>query len=201
VQLQSPFAAVTPTVDGDVLQVLAQAQRPFTLPAIKSLIPSRSRSGIGRVLDRLALQGLVVVDDRNSVRTFRLNHDHLLAEYIDGIGWARERFLERLREECAAMPVVYAALFGSAARGAMQPDSDIDLFFAVDADERHEAEERIFDLATAAQRWTGNTTNPVIYDAASIRADDPLIKSIESEGLPLTADRRWLASHLRKARR
>jgi predicted nucleotidyltransferase len=203
VQLQSPFAALSSGLDGDVLMVLSSlSDRPFTVSAIQRLVPGgRSRNGVKKVLDRLTEQGIVVFDDIGGVSTYALNRDHLLASAVLEVAGARTRFLDRVRGEIASMPVRYAALFGSAARGAMRPDSDIDLFFAVDAVSRTDAEDRIYDLTLAVHRWTGNQVNPIVYDVSGVSPDDPLIGSIASEGIPLVEDRRWLQAHLRKAAR
>ncbi|MCS5518215.1 nucleotidyltransferase domain-containing protein [Curtobacterium flaccumfaciens] len=200
-QLQRPFAVLTPTVDADVLADLAslRADRPHPLQGIVERT-GRSRTGVLKALERLVSQGIVLYDVIGGVKTYRLNDGHLLAEEIIAIGGTRTRFLERLRQSCAHIPVEYAALFGSAARGTMQSDSDIDLFFAVTGEARAAAEDRIFDLANAARVWTGNEVSPIIYDATNIDPQDPLISSIAAEGIPLTEDRGWLKARIRKAR-
>lgn len=199
-QLQNPFTALSPTVDADVLAELASVPpgRPHPLPAIVERT-KRSRTGVLTVLERLVQQGVVLFDDIGGVKTYQLNREHLLAEHIVAISESRARFLARLRDACELIPVRYAALFGSAARGTMRPDSDIDLFFVVDAAERERADDRIFDLTGAVHRWTGNEVNPVVYDATAISSDDPLIAAIDAEGIPLTNGRRWLRNQLREA--
>jgi len=52
-QTQQPLAAITPTLDGDVLVVLARADAPFTAGVIQKLLGGRSYAGIRKVLDRL----------------------------------------------------------------------------------------------------------------------------------------------------
>ncbi|MDY1006330.1 nucleotidyltransferase domain-containing protein [Curtobacterium sp. CFBP9011] len=201
-QLQSPFAAVTPTVDGEVLAVLAHVPRgrPFTLSFITQRV-SRSRTGVLRVLERLVQQGIVLFDDIGGVKTFQLNHDHLLAPQILAISQARTVLLDRLRDACAQMPLRYAAVFGSAARGEMRPDSDIDLIFIADAERRDEVEDGVHDLAIAARLWTGNPVNPIFFSTEDITSSDELLHTIAEEGVALTEDRRWLKNHLREARR
>lgn len=199
-QLQSPFAAMSDGLDGDVLLVLSGApDRPFAVSAVQRLVPGeRSRNGVAKVLNRLAEQGIVLFNDLAGVHTYTLNRDHLLADAVLDVARARGRLLERLRSASDSMPVRYAALFGSAARGTMRPDSDIDLFFVVDGPARIEAEDHIFDLTTSVHRWTGNEVNPILYDVADVRSDDPLVASVDADGIPLTKDRWWLRAHLRK---
>ncbi|WKK72696.1 hypothetical protein Q0F99_07165 [Rathayibacter oskolensis] len=42
---QSPLSVITPTVDGDVLAVLARADQAFTISEIRSLVGGRSPRG------------------------------------------------------------------------------------------------------------------------------------------------------------
>ncbi len=195
--LHSPFAALTPTIDGEVLAVLAHLQRdrPFPLPFIVERV-GRSRTGVRRALDHLVQQGIVLFDDIGGA-TYRLNHDHLIAPQVVAISHARTAFLQRLRDACALMPLRHAALFGSAARGQMRPDSDIDLLFIADSRHRDEVADQVHDLASAARLWTGNPVNPIYFSTEDITVTDELLHTIAEEGVPLTEDRRWLRNHLR----
>jgi len=201
-QIQSPFAVLAPTVDGAVLSVLAHTPRgwPCTLSFIVERV-GRSRSGVLLVLERLVEQGIVLFDDITGVKTFQLNHDHLLAPQVIAISNARTVFIDRLRTACDTMPLRYAALFGSAARGEMRPDSDIDLLFIADSKDRDTVEDRVHDLAMAARMWTGNAVNPIYFSTEDITASDELLHTIAEEGIPLTEDSRWLRTHLRELRR
>lgn len=200
--LQNPFAALMPTIDGEVLAVLARLQRdlPFPLSSIVERT-GRSRTGVRRAVEHLVQQGIVLFDDIGGVKTYRLNHDHLLAPQVIAVSRTRAVFLDRLRSACAQMPLRYAALFGSAARGEMRPDSDIDLIFITDAEHRDEVEDRVHDLAAAARLWTGNPVNPIFFSTEDITTSDELLHTIAEEGVPLTEDRRWLKNHLREATR
>lgn len=198
--LHHPFAALTPTIDGEVLAVLAglQRDRPFPLPFIVERT-GRSRTGVLRALEHLTQQGIVLFDGIGGLRTYRLNHDHLLAPHVIAISRARNEFIDRLRHACAPMPLRFAAMFGSAARGEMHPESDIDLLFIADSKHRDEVEDRVHDLAMAARLWTGNPVNPIFFSAEEVTGDDELLHTIAEEGVPLTEDRSWLRNHLREA--
>ena len=61
-ELNRPFATVTPTLDGDVLAVLAAHDATFTTGQIHRVLNSFSEEGIRRVLSRLVLQGVVLAE-------------------------------------------------------------------------------------------------------------------------------------------
>jgi hypothetical protein len=59
VNLVRPLEVVTPTVDGDVLAVLADAATAFTAGQVHHLSGRRTVDGIRNALNRLAEQGVV----------------------------------------------------------------------------------------------------------------------------------------------
>ncbi|MBF4585069.1 nucleotidyltransferase-like protein [Curtobacterium sp. PhB142] len=196
-QLQSPFATVTTSVDGDVLAVLARAPGPMTIAAICSLVPDRSYAGVRNSADRLVEQGVVDGHRTGRTKSFSLNREHLAADAITALADLRRAFLERLRSGCRSIPLRYAALFGSGARGEMRPDSDLDVCFIVEHGRREEAEDQIHALCRAAGRWTGNAVRPVLFDEDEIDGTDPLLASVAGDGIPIAGDGRWLSRKLR----
>lgn len=89
-QLHKPFAAVTPTLDGDVLMVLAGADVAFTISQINRMLPDVSGEGIRKVLNRLTAQGIVLHAEVGRTGTYRLNREHIAAEPIPrrSLGWS-----------------------------------------------------------------------------------------------------------------
>lgn len=61
-QLNRPFATVTPTIDSDVLAVRATHGATFTTGQIHRVLDDFSEEGIRRVLTRLVVQGVVLAD-------------------------------------------------------------------------------------------------------------------------------------------
>lgn len=195
-QLQRPLTTVTTSVDGDVLTVLARATEPLTLADIAHLAPGRSYAGLRNSADRLVEQG--IVDGRRTGRTksFLLNRDHLAATPIVTLANMRGELLQRLRTGCETIPLRYAALFGSGARGEMRIDSDVDLCFIIREGRRANAEEPVHALCEKVRRWTGNAVRPVLFDEEDIDGFDPLLASIAQDGVAIAGDGRWLARAL-----
>ena len=203
-ELNRPLATVTPTLDGDVLAVLAQHNVMFTTGQVHRILQQHSEEGIRKVLRRLTSQGIVLSERVGNAFAYRFNHDHLAAQYITGLARVKETFLARLENllESWRTPPVYAAVFGSAARGHMTTSSDIDILLvrpdvAVDPD----WEEQVNDLAGTVTRWLGNDARVLEFAENEIvmrGRDEPVLDDVLKEGLSVAGKRSWLAQQLRK---
>jgi predicted nucleotidyltransferase len=127
--LSDPTRAVTGSLDGSVLAVLAAAGRPLTVGQIVQKAERGSEIGLRRSVARLVEQGLVrsTLMGRNHVH--ELNRDHVAAPVADLLAGLRTTLWERLRAELTSWRPnpIYASVFGSAARGDGDTGSDIDL--------------------------------------------------------------------------
>jgi predicted nucleotidyltransferase len=191
-QLERPFLVVTPTVDGDVLTVLARAEAAFTPPQIHQLIGQRSEAGVRRALARLVEQGVVRAERAGHAIRYELNRDHIATEGITAIANLRHEFVSRLRRvvEGWAVPTPYAALFGSAARGTMRPSSDIDIFVLrpESAEDDPIWRSQIYELESMVFRWTGNDAQVLEYDETDLHAAetrDVVLEEVLRDGIAL----------------
>lgn len=192
--LARPLTVITPTVDGDVLAVLARASAAFTGRQIHQLAGRHSERGVRNTLQRLSMQGVVIRERVGSSDRYALNRAHLAAPHIEALAHLRTEFLRRITEGLEEWMVAaeYAALFGSAARGDMRPDSDIDLFVVrsdrVDADDDR-WRRQLSALALDMTAWTGNDTRVLELSAsearAGIAAGDEVLLEIRDEGVTL----------------
>lgn len=127
--LSDPTRAVTPTLDGPVLAVLAAAGRPLTVGQVAELAARGSEIGIRRSLARLVEQGIVraIWMGRNQVH--ELNREHIASDIAVSLSNLRTELWERFRLEIKGWKVkpLLACVFGSAARGDGNESSDIDL--------------------------------------------------------------------------
>jgi hypothetical protein len=205
VLLQHPFAVITPTVDGDVLAVLAGAEAAFTTGDVARVVPARSVEGIRRALTRLVSHGIVDAEQVGRTVRYRLNREHLAAGAVIAVARQRSILLTRLGERLAAWRPrpVHAALFGSAARGDMRLDSDVDLFLVRPDDAPDDRwEEQVDALSKDVTRWTGNDTRVLAMTESEVRAGaasrDPVLVSVRDEGVALVAPEGWLRGVLRE---
>jgi Nucleotidyltransferase domain len=213
VELSRPLRVVTPTLDGDLLAVLARADVAFTGRQLARLVGA-SGEGARLALTRLVLQGVVERQAAGAAQMFRLNRDHLAAGPILALASLREELLTRIRAQLAGWdpPPEYAAMFGSTARGEERADSDIDVFVLRPAGVPSDHEgwrSQVTQLERDITRWTGNDTRVLeldltdvdeaaasgaerAFEAAGSVADDVL-----RDGIPLAGD----PNELRRGRR
>ena len=205
-ELNRPLATVTPTLDGDVLAVLARVDATFTAGQVRRVLARHSEEGIRKVLRRLAEQGVLRVEAAGNALVYRFNHDHLAAEHIIGLSRLMDTLLTRFEQRLAIWEVrpVYAAVFGSAARGTMTPESDVDLLLVrPDGADGDRWEAQVVLLTSDVGRWTGNDLRPLEFTAADLAArarEEPVLRDVLDEGLTVAGTRSWLAKHLRKTR-
>jgi predicted nucleotidyltransferase len=195
VRLQHPFEVVTPTLDGDVLNVLAGADGWFATQTITSLIPQRSQEGVRKTLKRLVSVGIVEELSAGRAFLFRLNREHLAAEPILQLASLKQLFSSRLTSVMTnwEYPPLFAAIFGSAARNQMTAESDVDLFLIQPADAPTSTwDTQVEALITQASKWIGSDVRPLLYtesDVARLGQSEPVFEFIAQEGVPVFGER------------
>lgn len=203
-ELSRPLLTVTPTLDGDVLAVLARHDATFTTGQLHRVLTRHSEEGIRKVLQRLSKQGIVQSERVGNAYSYRLNRDHLAADHIIGLAGLQETLLNRLEVRLASwdVPPVYAAVFGSAARGSMTVDSDLDLLLVRPDDASDDLWDAQVDALMAdVTRWIGNDARPLQFTAIELAAragEEPVLRNVLNEGLTVAGTRAWLNEQLRK---
>jgi predicted nucleotidyltransferase len=202
-----PLRAITPTLDGDVLAVLAGADEEFTGRQVHLLVKHGSERGVRNALQRLAQQGVVSSRGAGSAHLYSLNRDHLAAPWILGLASMRAQLFQRLGERVEAWEIqpVVAVVFGSVARGEASEDSDLDLLVVRPADCPADLpvwERQLADLEQSATRWTGNDARILEFGAHELEArsrTEPVLREAASEGVPFFGSE-WRLSRLWSAR-
>ena len=201
--LERPLAVVTPTVDGDVLTVLARADASFTPPQVQEILHRHSVAGVRKTLNRLVEQGIVDAARVGNAVNYRLNRDHLAAQSIIELANLRNVLFDWIREhvEAWSRPPRLAMLFGSAATGTMRADSDIDLFVVGnDQDLDHDAwQAQVGELERAVSRWTGSDARILEYSVSDLdHPTDPVVDDIRRDGIVISGDRSLLTRNRRR---
>jgi nucleotidyltransferase-like protein len=191
-----PFRVVTPTLDGEVLRVLAGTTGGLTGREIVRLVGLKTHEGTRRVLERLVSQGIVVREPVGRAFSYTLNRDHVAAPYVEGLARLRAELIARLRQRIAdwETPPLLAALFGSAARGDAGPESDVDLLVIRPAELDPDADHwrrQLLDVEASTAAWTGNDARVLEYGEHELRAAaqaEPVLREVAAEGIELYGD-------------
>jgi hypothetical protein len=177
--VSKPYATICPTLDSEVLAVLAGTTRLLTGREVARLTGRTSHRGVAEVLSRLVEHGLVERQEAGRALMFTLNREHLAAPAVEILAGMRAELLRRIRDLVGdwKTAAIHASMFGSAARGEGNTQSDIDLFILrpdVVSDDDPHWRKQINDLAASVERWTGNRASiaeaarPIL---AELRAD------------------------------
>ncbi len=203
-RLQHPFEAITTSVDGDCLAVLARADHEFTVSRLLPMLGrKRSLTGVRNALDRLVDQGVVSVRQVGNVNSYSLNRSHMLAPALVDIATARDRLVSRMSAEMAEWQVEprFSALFGSAARGDMHTDSDIDVLVVHADDVNIELwSEQIAHFQRQVTSWTGNDTRVLSLAEREVLdhgTEDAVIREVTRDGIVLAGPTSWLRRRAR----
>ncbi|HEV7163141.1 MAG TPA: nucleotidyltransferase domain-containing protein [Solirubrobacteraceae bacterium] len=189
-----PYKSVSPTLDGDVLRVLARTTGVLTGREVAALTGRRSHSGVLGALNRLTEHGLVDRVEMNRAYLFTLNREHLAAPAVELLMEMRAELLRRIRGVLDSWEIAPAnvSMFGSAARGDGGTASDIDLLVirpgGVD-DDNTTWRTQLADLKDQIRRWTGNYAQIVELadeEFDQLRGDDrAIVAALRSDALVL----------------
>lgn len=185
-----PLRVVSPTLDGDVLIVLAGAEEEFSGRRIHRLVGHGSEPGVRKAVERLVDQGIVLRRQAGRANLYRLNRQHVSSEAIELLAQARSQLIAWLQEAIASWEVVprCAAVFGSVARGEAGPDSDLDLLVVrrSEIDEENATwESQLGSLQRSATAWTGNDARVVELGEGELAHAKPLLADVVAEGIAL----------------
>jgi hypothetical protein len=205
-ELPRPFAVITPTLDGDVLRVLALADTEFTSGDIHRLLDGPSIRGIHNTLGRLSAQGIVHRRPAGRASLYRLNREHLAAPYVIGLARLRDELLGRLGSEVRAwsIPPLVGVLFGSGARRDHTAQSDIDVLLVRPDHGSDDAwDDHTESLSALVTAWTGNDCRMLTFTQSHIEgrgANEPVLEDVVREGITFHGDLQWLASAVKGGR-
>jgi len=202
---QRPLSVVAPTLDGDVLGVLAGANEEFTGRRIHRVLGRGSEHGVRKAADRLVEQGIVSRRQAGQAKLYSLNRSHLAAPYVEGLGSLRAQLITRLKEAVAEWkkPPSVLFLFGSVARGEAGNESDLDLFVVRRLDAKEESarwQEQIAELEGDSTAWTGNEARVVEYGKRDLAeaAVREVAEEVLEDGVAIYGSRLRLRSLLKR---
>lgn len=188
-----PYGVISHPLDGSVLYVLTGTMEGLTGRRVAELA-GKTQEGTRKALSRLVETGIVERQEAGSAILYRLNRRHLAAPAVEQLADLRNTLIRQLTATLEAWhpPPLQASMFGSAARGDGDAQSDIDLFLVrpalVGADDQA-WREQIERLPIDIHEWTGNHANVVEVAEASLgdlrRRRPAIVDSIETDAVTL----------------
>lgn len=188
--LSMPMLSVTGGLEGVVLEALAGVATPLPLGHIHRIIDHYSKSGIRKALMRLVDTGVV----HELPGGYLLNRDHVACDGIVRLTGLRAELFRRIADEVSSWSpaVALAGVFGSAARGDGDEQSDIDMLIVAD----RLADDALARLTDLVMRWSGNDCQIVHLTPQGLsrvrRAREPIFKEWENELTVLVGKRTQL---------
>ena len=194
--LSHPFSTVCPGARGGVLAVLAHTEKPLTGRTVASLTqPHASLRTVQVTLDDLVLNGVVLREHVGRAHLYTLNRNHLAAPAILALANLRHELLDRIRNEVSTWVVESDAtwMFGSAARGDADADSDIDLLIvrpdSVD-DGNQTWLQQVAQISEHVHDWTGNSCEVLELSVTELNAaserGDRLVADLRRDAVHVT---------------
>lgn len=188
------YSAVAPTVEGDVLVVLAGTTQPLTGRRVARVARRGSVAAVAKALERLVSQGLVLRQDAPPAALYTLNRQHVAAPTVETLARIRTELLDRLRHAFSSwsIPPLHASMFGSAARQDGDIDSDIDIFVVRPAGVDSEDatwHEQLHDIGNSILSWTGNHAGIIDFaeqDLSQLHNENPpVLQDLRRDGIDL----------------
>lgn len=198
VDLTAPQHDLGMGTTGDVLLALWPLQE-ATSGRQLAVRAGRSTARVAEVLRQLVDVGLVDERPVPPAVLYSLNRDHVLVPVVEALMASRTAWIDRTTELVRGWAVTpdAVALFGSAASGTADPDSDIDVLVIrppqVDADDDR-WQLQMIELMTSLHRATGNDVDVVELTWPELRRNGRLHREIRSSG-------RFLVGGLERAAR
>jgi predicted nucleotidyltransferase len=196
--LSNPIGSVIPSAHGAVLAVLARTAEQLSGRRVAALTDGKvGQWRANEVLGELAEAGIVLREHRPPANLYRLNRDHVAAAGITALADQWATLLQRIRDDIDgwSTPPDAACLFGSAARGAAGPASDIDVLLVRPADvaaseDTERAWQAQVDRFTQDVRtWSGNTCEVLELTLAelddAVARDDRLVRELRDDAITL----------------
>lgn len=206
-ELSRPLTVITPTLDGDVLRVLAQADAEFTSGDVHRLLDGPSVRGILNTLKRLSEQGIVSRRPAGRANLYSLNRQHLAAPQVIALARLRDELLDRLARQVAQWtdPPIFGSLFGSGARRDHAVSSDIDILLVrADGGDEDQWDRQTEALSALVTEWTGNDCRTITFTDSDVAARgdrEPLLAEVAREGIAFHGTIQWLSAALKVAGR
>ncbi len=187
-----PTDIVLPRATAAVFRVLVGANASFSIRQLARVAGVSAPRAV-EIVNHAGDRGLILVEQAGRSRMCRFNREHLAADAIIELVTIRERMLRAFEDEIALWKIapLHASLFGSAARGDGDINSDLDLLLVRPKEEPTEDWEE--QKYTSGVRLRAKIGNPVSWFDISVnelkrsmRASEPIIAEWKKDTICLS---------------
>lgn len=192
--LTNPTRALAPTIDLQLLTILAGVSGEMSGSEVSRLATLVTSRGVFKALKRLETEGIVQVRTASRLNFYSFNRDHVAAGAVIAAMGLRQKLFERIEGSIKSWKIqpVSLAIFGSAARGDGTPESDIDVLIIrsnkVDEDSTV-WEEQLYELSHLIYKWSGNHASIIQANekeiAQMVKDKKSIVKSLKTDALYL----------------
>ena len=192
--LTNPTRVLAPTIDLQLLTILAGVNGEMSGSEISRVANSATPRGVFKALKRLATEGIISIRVASRINFYSFNREHVATDSVIAAMGLRQKLFERIKGKVASWKIqpVSLAIFGSAARGDGTPESDIDLLVirSNQVDEDSPVwQEQLYELSQLIYRWSGNQASLIQADEREIRqmvkSKKPILTSIKRDAIYL----------------
>ena len=175
-----------------VFRVLVGADAAFSIRHLARVAGISAPRAV-EIVNHASERGLITVEIAGRSRMCRFNRDHLAAGAVIELVTLRERTLRAIEAEIASWRIdpLHASLFGSAARGDGNSNSDLDLLLIRRLGEPEEEwEEQKYTSGARLKAMTGNHVS--WFDISltelkrAMRASEPIIAEWKKDSITLS---------------
>ncbi len=190
--LTNPTRALAPTIDLQLLTILAGVSGEMSGSEISRLAPLVTSRGVFKALKRLETEGIVQVRAVSRLNFYSFNRDHVAADAVLAAMGLRQKLFERIAGKVRSWKIrpISLAIFGSAARGDGAPESDIDLLIIRSNKVDQESpvwEKQLYELSQLIYSWSGNNASITQVNEKEIvqmiKSKKPIVKSLKTDAL------------------
>ena len=185
-----------PRASAAVFRVLVGTDASFSIRQLARVAGVSAPRAV-EIVNHASERGLILVEQAGRSRMCRFNREHLAAGAVIELVTIRERMLRAIEDEIASWSIapLHASLFGSAARGDGNTNSDLDLLLVrTESEPDEEWEEQKYTSAVRLRAKIGNHVSwfdiSLTEMKRAMRVTEPIIAewkkdSICLSGLPL----------------
>ena len=191
--LTTPARAVIPALDAEVLMVLAGITLPISGRQVARMVKTGSTAGVSLVLERLNSQGVINVIEAGPSNLYSINRDHVAYPAIEALTDLRGKLYARMAAnvESWVMHPISVAIFGSAARGDGDVNSDIDILIVPPEDFQGEEsfqdvwDSQLSEFSSWVRKWSGNRASLIQASQSQliemVRRKEPIVASLQMD--------------------